>query len=111
MYSDSDQSSCTDPSNKQRSQLSFMVTKQWTSVIWGSKTTKTYMRPDLNGFGVSHKGLHKPTCHPDMSELHVDISSAAAEIFAALVALKELLHLSYVTSELGLMQLPSADIA
>ena len=37
-----------------------------------------------------------------MSELHADISSAAAEIFAASVALNELLHLGYVTSELGL---------
>ena len=64
--------------------------------------TKTSMGPDLDGFGVSHKGLDKPTCHPDMSELHADISSAAAEIFAASVALSELLHLGYVTSELGL---------
>ena len=31
-----------------------------------------------------------------------DVSSAAAEIFAASVALNELLHLGYVTSELGL---------
>ena len=32
----------------------------------------------------------------------MDISSAAAEIFAASVALNELLHLGYVTSELSL---------
>ena len=70
--------------------------------MWGSKTTKTSMGPNLDGFGVSHEGLDKPTCHPDMSELHADISSAAAEIFAASVALNELLHLGYVTSELGL---------
>ena len=37
-----------------------------------------------------------------MPELHTDISSAAAEIFAASVALNELLHLGYVTPELGL---------
>ena len=35
-----------------------------------------------------------------MSELHVDISSAAAEIFVASVVLNELLHLGYVTSKL-----------
>ena len=70
--------------------------------MWGSKTTKTSMGPDLDGFSVSHKGLDKLTCHPDMSELHVDISSAAAKIFAASVALSELLHLGYVMSELGL---------
>ena len=37
-----------------------------------------------------------------MLELHADTSSAAAEIIAASVALNELLHLGYVTSELGL---------
>ena len=41
-------------------------------------------------------------CHPDMSDLHVDISSAAAQIFTALVVLNELLHLGYVTSKLSL---------
>ena len=51
---------------------------------------------------VSHQGLNKQTCHPDMSELRADISSAATKIFAASVALNELLHLGYVTSELGL---------
>ena len=70
--------------------------------MWGSKTTKASMGPDLDGFGVSHKGLGKLMCHPNMSELHADISSAAAEIFAASVALNELLHLVYVTSKLGL---------
>ena len=79
-----------------------MATKRSTPIMWGSKTTKTSMGPNLDGFGVSHEGLDKPTCHPDMSELHADISSAAAEIFAASVALNELLHLGYVTSELGL---------
>ena len=70
--------------------------------MWGSKTTKTSMGPNLNGFGVSHQGLDKLTCHADMLELHVDISSVAAKIFAASVALNELLHLGYVTSELSL---------
>ena len=60
------------------------------------------MGPDLDGFGISHKGLNKPMCHPNMSELHADISLAAAEILTASVALNELLHLGYVTSELGL---------
>ena len=79
-----------------------MATKLRAPVMWDSKTTKTSMGPKLDGFGISHRGLNKPTCHPDMSELHTDISSAAAEIFAASVALNELLHLGYVTSELGL---------
>ena len=51
------------------------------------------MGPDLDGFSVSHKGLDKLMCHPNMSELHADISLAVAEIFAASVALKKLLHM------------------
>ena len=101
-YSDSDQSSCAEDANKRRSRLSHMATRGRAPVTWGSKTTKVSMGPELDGFGVSRHGLDKPTCHPDMSELHADISSAAAEIFAASVALNELLHLGYVTSELGL---------
>ena len=70
--------------------------------MWGSKTTKTSMGPELEGFSVSHQGLDKPMCHPSMSELHANISLATTEIFAASVALNELLHLGYVRSELGL---------
>ena len=43
MYSDSNQSSCTDASNKRCSRLYFMATKRWTPVMWGSKTTKASM--------------------------------------------------------------------
>ena len=37
-----------------------------------------------------------------MKELHADISSASCEIYAASIALNEILHLGYVTEELGL---------
>ena len=37
-----------------------------------------------------------------LHELHADISSAAAEIFAASIACNEFLHLSYVSAELGM---------
>ena len=33
--------------------------------------------------------------------IHADVSSAAAEIYAASVGLNEMLHLSYVTDEMG----------
>ena len=59
------------------------------------------MGPDLGGFGVSHQGLDKLMCHADMSELHEDISSAAAGIFAASVALNKLLHLPPSTALAG----------
>ena len=43
-----------------------------------------------------------PVCHPDMPDLHPDMSSAAAEIYAASVALGEFMHLSYINDEMGL---------
>ena len=36
-----------------------------------------------------------------MTDLHPDVSSAAAEIYAASVALSEVLHLSYICDEIG----------
>ena len=41
-------------------------------------------------------------CHPDMTELHADVSSAASEIYAASITLNEFLHLAYITDELRL---------
>ena len=42
-----------------------------------------------------------------MTDLHPDVSSAAAEIYAASVALSEVLHLSYICDEIGdPMELP-----
>ena len=69
--------------------------------MFGSKA-KIMTRPSVDSFGKSILGLGKPTCHPDMDQLHADVSSAAAEIFAASVALNEFLHLAYVTDEMGL---------
>ena len=42
-----------------------------------------------------------PVCHPDMPDLHPDVSPAAAEIYAASVALGEFMHLSYINDEMG----------
>ena len=42
-----------------------------------------------------------------MSDMHADVSSGAAEIYAASVALSETLHMSYIMSELGMeMSMP-----
>ena len=40
-------------------------------------------------------------CNADMADLHPDMSSAAAEIYAASVALGEFMHLSYINDEMG----------
>ena len=45
--------------------------------------------------------------HPLIGEAHADISSGAAEVYAAANATFEILHLSYITDEMGLgFQLP-----
>jgi hypothetical protein len=98
--SDSDQSSNTELNNKMRSQLSFIATRGHAPVMFGSKS-KLMTRPSLDSFGKSIRGLDKPTCHPKMKQLHADVSSAAAEIFAVSIALNEFLHLAYVTDEMG----------
>ena len=42
-----------------------------------------------------------PTCHAQLNELHPDMSSGAAEIYAASVALTEVMHLAYIVEEMG----------
>ena len=46
--------------------------------------------------------LGNPTCHERVRELHADVSSAAAEIYAASVMLSRTMYLSYVNEELGI---------
>ena len=41
------------------------------------------------------------TLHPGVVEMYAEVSSAAAEIYAASVALGRLLHMSYVCDEMG----------
>ena len=51
--------------------------------------------------------MNDPTCHSKLKGLHPDMSSGAAEIYAASVALTEVLHLSYIVEEMGeSMELP-----
>ena len=42
-----------------------------------------------------------PTCHSKLKELHPDMSSGAAEIYAASVALTEVMHLACIVEEMG----------
>ena len=39
--------------------------------------------------------IGNPTCHPSVSELHADVSSAAAKIYTTSMALGRLLYMSY----------------
>ena len=108
-FSDSDHAGNAEPQNSRRSQLGFVSTYGAVPMAWGSKTTgvrlglpasdaaegscPSHGKPDAAG------GL--PRCHRDIGDLHPDVSSGAAEIYAASVALNEILHLSYVAEEMG----------
>ena len=43
------------------------------------------------------------TCHPAVSEFHADVSSAAAEIYAASVVLSHTMYLSYMSDKLSIL--------
>ena len=64
--------------------------------------TKAEPEADLAFLVAEAMAEHLPTCHPMMKQLHADVSSAAAEIYAASVALSEICHLSYVADEMGM---------
>ena len=47
------------------------------------------------------KAVSDPACHSALDQLHPDVSSGAAEIYAASVALTEVLHPPYIVEEMG----------
>ena len=55
--------------------------------------------------------LSNPTCHARVRELHADVSSAAAEIYAASVMLSCMMYLLYVNEELGILYELPIEIA
>ena len=109
-FSDSDQCADPNPEEKRRNRLSHIGMKGRAPIVWGSKTSKVNMGADLDSLGGSHRGLDMPTCHPSMTNLHADVSSAAAEIFAASIATNEFLHLGYVSGELGMVFPQTIDL-
>ena len=120
-YSDSDQSSNAEPQNKRRSQLAGMSVRGRAPIDWSSTATSvqisdavdryehTVAKATAAGVGSAewknaprYARLGNPTCHTAVTELHADVSSAAAEIYAASVMLSRTLYLSYVSDELGI---------
>ena len=51
-----------------------------------------------------------PVCNADMPDLHPDMSSAAAEIYASRIALAEFLHVTYVNEEMGFGKIKPINI-
>ena len=83
-FSDSDHAGNDESQNKRRSQNGFIALLNNAPVAWHSKVSSVAF------------------AHPDISEAHADTSSGAAEIYAASNATNEIVHLSYVSDELGL---------
>ena len=83
-YSDSDFAGNSEEQNKRRSQNGFIATLNGAPVLWGSKVSSVAF------------------AHPDIGEAHADISSGAAEVYAAGNATFEFLHLSYTADEMGI---------
>ena len=104
MFSDSDHAGNAEPNNKRRSQLAFTAVYGKAAIAWGSKAT--HVRFDEASHGsepASNKPyiFGAPKCHEQVNNLHPDVSSAAAEIYAASIALNECLYLSYMVDEMG----------
>ena len=116
--SDSDHAGNAEPQNERRSQLGFLSKLGWAAVAWGSKASSVKFThpsasagdgslPSAGKEGLPMPGGGEPVCHLDIQGLHPDVSSGAAEIYAASVALNEILHLSYIADEMGMpMELP-----
>ena len=107
---------------KRRSQLASVsfngkVPADWSStatLVQISKAINTYKKSVAKAAGIKagspewdalpkYARIGNLTCHPGsatVAELHWDVSSVAAEIYAASVALRQLLHMSYVCDEM-----------
>jgi hypothetical protein len=90
---------CAEPIVKRRSQLGYVGLNNGCPVVWSSKVTSVQFS-ELNG-PAGYTWGRPVVAHPRIAENHADVSSAAAEIYAAGTAVMDFLGLSYVASEAG----------
>ena len=83
-YCDSDFAGNPTESNNRRSQNGFVALLNGAPVLWGSKVSSVAF------------------AHPKIGEAHPDMSSGAAEVYAAGNASFDFLHLSYIASEMAI---------
>ena len=111
-FSDSDHAGNPEPAAKRKSQLGYVSMCGTAPIGWGSKASSVNFDDRLASIAEScnpsrnnPKGKRiwapEPTCHSRLKELHPDMSSGAAEIYAASVTLTEVMHLSYLMEEMG----------
>ena len=114
-FSDSDRMGNAEPQNKRWSQLASVLFYGDVLADWSSTATSVQISEAIDNCETQvaaaakvtvrslewqelpqYARIGNPTCHPSVNELHADVSSAAAGIYAASVALSRLLHMSYI---------------
>ena len=83
-FCDSDFAGNAEEQNKRRSQNGMIALVSGAPVYWASKVSSVCF------------------AHPDIGEAHADVSSGAAEVYAAGNACHELTYLSYIIDEMGM---------
>ena len=84
-FCDTDFAGNCEPQNRRRSQNGVVAMQNGAAVFWASKVSSVAF------------------AHPDIGEAHADTSSGAAEVYGAANATYDILHLSYVVDEMGLL--------
>jgi hypothetical protein len=87
-YCDSDYASNTEPQNARKSQNGCIALQGSAPVMWGSKVSSVAF------------------AHPEIGEAHADVSSGAAEVYAAANATFDFLNLSYIVEEIHNVDFP-----
>ena len=100
-YSDSDMAGNPEIVCKRRSQLGYIGLVGEAPIVWSSKCTTVQFAAHNVPAGFA---WGRPVvAHPDIADNHADVSSAAAEIYAMGTATMDILALSYVCSEAGIL--------
>ena len=108
-FSDSDHAGNPEPACKRKSQLGYVSMCGTAPIGWGSKgTSVNFDDRNADASGACNPSRNSgnplprdPTCQGTLTELHPDVSVAAVEIYAASVALSEIMHLGYLIEEMG----------
>ena len=100
-YSDADHAGNSELQNKRKSQTCFIIMNGCAPISWGSKASAVQMHRGDGGTVEARTGI-APVANSRISDMHPDLSSAAAEIYAAAIAAYEILYISYVCREAGI---------
>ena len=121
-YSDSDHAGNVEAHAKRKSTLGYVSMCGSAPIGWGAKASSVNFddrfariaegcTPSANNPNAPRwVKPADPAAHAKLKELHPDLSSGAAEIYAASVTLTEVMHLSYICEEMGFKMDPPFTI-